>query len=209
HRVAAHAARGMHLVDVVREEPGRAGRGAEEPGRAVAEVGARQPGVGDGLLRRAKRVYPVGRESAQQLAIERVRGGPAPAPAVRRRKFESLQRAGDAHRDIRVAEELHPLEAVPQFAEAMGDRGAIVADAGDETETGDNGRGRHPGSRPAQARRFAAALLRMKRRRSSSVRTWMISSLAMLISSRSSVKKTTSVIASESKPRSSTSRWSP
>jgi hypothetical protein len=64
---------------------------------------------------------------------------PAPVAPVGRGKGEALDRAGDLDGQVGVAEELDRLETVPQFAQAAQHGGAVVTDAGDEAQAGDDG----------------------------------------------------------------------
>lgn len=138
-------ARVLQLPEEGPQQEGRTGRGAEEPGLAVDEVGALQPRLGQRLLQGAERVDPVRREPAQELPVDREPVWPAPVAPVGCGKGEALERARHLDGQVGVAEELHPLEAVPEPAQAIQDGRTFVPDAGDETQAGDDGQRRHAG----------------------------------------------------------------
>ena len=188
-------------------EPAEAQKSPVSPSPSAAGI---EPGVGQRLLHGAERVDAVRGEAAEEFAVDGEMVGPAPVAPVGGREGEALDRAGDLDGQVGVAEELDRLEPVPQFAQAAQHGGAVVTDAGDEPETGDDGQRRHAEREELHAAPGRAATLRrMNPRRSSSVRTWTISSFVMLMPNKSSAKKTTSVMARESKPRSSIRRVLP
>ena len=140
HGGAPLAARGVELAEVVVEQAGGAGGGAEEAGvRIVGDVVRRESGVGEGLSGGAERKDAMWREAAKGFSGNRVGGGPGPVARVGGFDGEFLDGAGEFYGQIGVAHPLDAGEAVAAFAEAVGDRGAVVADRGDEAEPCDDG----------------------------------------------------------------------
>jgi len=74
---------------------------------------------------------------ADGFALEGVARRPGPFFGIGRVDLEALDRAGDLAGHIRPLERRVELEAVAQLEQRAADRGSVVADAGNESEAGD------------------------------------------------------------------------
>ena len=83
------------------------------------------------------REKPVRRHGTKQFAFDPVAGWKRPVFLVGRIRRKPLHRADYFAWNIRLLKRRIQLEAVPQFAEILGYRCGVVADAGDEPQPGD------------------------------------------------------------------------
>ena len=134
---AAGDAQLHHPVVVVGRQHGRAAGSGVEPGARLGKVPFGQAGVGDRLEHRAMGEESVGRHRAQDLPLDRVPGRPFPVLLVHRVGRELLDRPDHLAGDILLLEGRVELEAVAQITQVARDRRRVIADAGDEAQSGD------------------------------------------------------------------------
>jgi hypothetical protein len=108
------------------------------------------------------RVERTGAEAAEHLASHAVAGRQHPVLTVLRLGLKLPHRRGNLDRHVRVVERRVAHHAMPQRAQTVPDGGCVVANAGDEAESGDKNFGHAHGE--VHRRESCPALKRKMRR---------------------------------------------
>ena len=127
----------QHFVDVMIEHTSRAGGSAHESRARIGNLVLIERGIGNRFLHRGIGVNRVRRHAAQNCPRNGQVVGKLPGFALFGRKLKAFNGAGKLVGNLRSVELRMNFNSAALCSETLGNFGATIADAGNETESCD------------------------------------------------------------------------